>query len=227
MKNAKISEIFLSLQGEGLYAGKRQIFVRFHGCNILCDFCDTRMDSFKAFTKDALMSKILEYPEPYHSVSLTGGEPLIQAGFIRDFLMEYNRFYKKPIYLETNGIMHEALSKVLDFVSIIAMDFKLPSSTGKKTFWDDHKKFLKLAKKKEVFVKAVITKNTNSEDIARMAKIVKDVDFSIPIVLQPVTSEDETTLSERDTVWNFKKYIEKQRQRVEVIPQMQKDWGVR
>ena len=37
---ARIMEVFSSLQGEGVRLGERQIFVRFGGCNLQCDYCD-------------------------------------------------------------------------------------------------------------------------------------------------------------------------------------------
>lgn len=38
----KIREIFTSIQGEGLYIGVKQLFIRFCGCNLKCDYCDTQ-----------------------------------------------------------------------------------------------------------------------------------------------------------------------------------------
>ena len=226
MKEAKIQEIFLSLQGEGLYAGIPQLFVRFYGCNLSCNFCDTKQDSFKTFTTASLMSKILEYEKPYHSISITGGEPLLQAEFIKDFLHTYKKFHRKLIYLETNGVLHKELSKVIEYIDIVAMDFKLPSSTSQTHFWQAHEAFLKIASKKDAFVKAVITKDTAAEDISRMSEIVKNVSSDIPIVLQPVTASNENEKPDNEALENFKGIAEKLVNRIEIIPQVHKMIGV-
>jgi organic radical activating enzyme len=125
---AKISEIFKSIQGEGVYQGTEQVFVRFFGCNVHCSFCDTRLNNYSEKTVEEVLKDILLLGE-CGAVSLTGGEPLIYADFIK-ILAAGLKASGKTIYLETNGILHENLKEVIDLTDVIAMDFKLPSSTG-------------------------------------------------------------------------------------------------
>ncbi len=226
-KKARISEIFLSIQGEGLYVGMPQLFIRFYGCNLSCVFCDTNFDSYGTFTADRLMDRILESEGPYHSLSLTGGEPLLQADFIRDFLDEYKKFCKKLIYLETNGTLYRELSKVIDYVDIIAMDFKLPSSTRRASFWKEHEKFLKIAKKKKTFIKAVITHKTASGDIFYMMEMMQKISKDIPIVLQPVTTLIDTERPSAENLEHFRDILRQSTGRAQTIPQVHKMIGVR
>jgi len=227
MKKAKISEIFLSIQGEGLYLGVPQIFIRFYGCNLSCSFCDTKLKFYETLDCSTLMSKLLDYGEPYHSIALTGGEPLLQADFIKDFLHEYKRFHKKPIYLETNGTLHMGLSKIIKYVDIVAMDFKLSSSTKGKDFWIEHMKFLKVAKRKKVFVKMVVSSDTDSRDIRKSLKTINEVDRDIPVVLQPVTHSPRSKKISNRKLNEFKEIFRKANNHVQVIPQVHKMIGVK
>jgi len=52
------------------------------------------------------------------------------------------------------------------------MDFKLPSSTGERAFWSEHLEFLKIASKKMVFVKAVVTPDTEKEDSIKIIIVI-------------------------------------------------------
>ena len=226
MKEARISNIFLSVQGEGIYLGIPQLFIRFYGCNLSCSFCDTQEDSYRTFTKDSLMSKILGVKGVYHSISFTGGEPLLQADFIREFLSEYKRFYNKKIYLETNGTLYRELAKVIEYIDFIAMDFKLSSSTKSANFWKEHKNFLKLAKEKDTFVKIVVTPNTSSEDIACAVDIIQKCGKDIPVVLQPSTGDSTEHVPQREITENFRNKMKESLNRVEIIPQMHKIIGV-
>lgn len=136
----KISEIFESIQGEGIYAGERQIFVRFFGCNLSCKFCDTPLSQYSEYEPQGLISELRFYQGNYHSVSFTGGEPLLQKDFLKEVLILLKQEGFRN-YLETNGALPEALNEVIEHVDIVAMDFKLPSSTGAGDFWQAHRDF--------------------------------------------------------------------------------------
>ncbi|HAZ10275.1 MAG: hypothetical protein A2047_03240 [Omnitrophica bacterium GWA2_41_15] len=185
MEKAKITEIFTSIQGEGLYIGQVQTFVRFYGCNIKCGFCDERRKTgFKEYSAQELMSVIIK--ESNRVISFTGGEPLLYAGFLKEILPELK---KKGfiVYLETNGTLKNKLLKIIDFLDIISMDIKLPSSTGCRAYWKAHADFLKEAVKKKAFVKSVITNKTTLSDIRKAVSIIKRIDKAIFFILQPVT----------------------------------------
>ena len=83
-EKAKISDIFKSIQGEGLYQGEEQLFVRLYGCNLQCKYCDTRLDYYEEKTVDELISLLdSDAFSGVQSVALTGGEPLLQPEFIK------------------------------------------------------------------------------------------------------------------------------------------------
>lgn len=210
---AEITDLFSSIQGEGVFVGAKQIFARFRQCNLACVYCDEPWGNFspernparpakrdwvrdepwkrepRALSALELLTEIRFLDQqrgPHHSVSLTGGEPLMYTDFLKVFL-KLLRKEKRKVYLETNGTMPEALGEVIDLVDIVAMDFKLPSSTGQRAYWDEHFDFLKIAAKKNAFVKVVVTPQTTKEDIERSIDILKRLKKDIPFIIQPAT----------------------------------------
>ena len=224
MIKGKISEIFESIQGEGLYLGERQIFVRFFGCNLNCSFCDTKLSHFEEYTPEELLAKILKFNGNYHSISFTGGEPLLQRDFLKDAMALTKKSGFKN-YLETKGVLADELSEVIEYVDIIAMDFKLPSSTGCGEYWDEHRQFLKIASGKEVFVKAVISGSTVESDLNKAIKIIRETDGGAALVLQPDSNEDSLELNKK--LEAFKLICEYNKVNSRTIPQFHKFLGVK
>jgi organic radical activating enzyme len=219
---ARIAEIFDSIQGEGIYLGEKQIFVRFFGCNLSCRFCDTKLNCFIEYEPEELFAEIKMYQDNYHSLSLTGGEPLLQVDFLERFLPKLKR---RKIYLETNGTLAEELNRIIDMIDIIAVDIKLPSSTGERDFWHEHKRFLEVVSKKEVFIKTVICNSTELEDLKRAVNLIVNFNKDIPFILQPNSFELGERLIKK--LIDFQNYCCDYLFSVRVIPQIQKILSIR
>lgn len=190
MTTAKITEIFQSIQGEGKYAGVRQVFVRFFECHMHCQWCDTPHSigdttrHFKEYSLDQVVQRIDELKTACHSVSLTGGEPLLQKDFIKELLPALKDRNMKT-YLETSGVLYQELAQIIDQIDIVSMDFKLPSSTQCQSFWKEHEEFLKIARQKDIFIKAVITSDTQRQDIEQSIRIISTIAPDTLFILQP------------------------------------------
>lgn len=222
---AKIFEVFQSIQGEGPYAGLPQVFVRFFECHMHCSWCDTP-DSigdgkrkFKEYTTAQLLKEVKRLAKGCHSVSLTGGEPLLQADFIKEFLPLLKKL-KLPVYLESSGVLYKELKKIIDQVDIVSMDFKLPSSTKCREFWKEHAEFLKIAVRRDCFIKAVITSDTKEEDIRKSIELIKTIDAHLPFILQPNYFEMGNGVIGKCR--EFQNYCLKYIPNVRILPQLHK-----
>ena len=120
----KVCEIFLSIQGESSYSGLPCIFIRLSGCNLNCEWCDSRyhLDIQNEMTIAEIVEIIAEY-KPVELVEITGGEPLLQedTGKLIDTLTEIGY----QVLLETNGSL--PISQLSPHV-INIIDVKCPSS---------------------------------------------------------------------------------------------------
>ena len=222
MTKAKIIEIFSSIQGEGLYVGQEQTFVRFYGCNLSCKFCDeSKKRNFMECTASEVIDKVMDAGKSV--VSITGGEPLMQSDFLKEILPTLKEKNLK-IYLETNGTLDDKLLDVLELVDIISMDFKLPSSTGIESLWQEHERFLKIAMEKELFVKSVITPQTSISDIKTAAYIVSELNEDIPFILQPVSYNNK--IKNIELLPAFFQEVKETLNNVRVIPQVHKIIGM-
>jgi 7-carboxy-7-deazaguanine synthase len=95
-----VVELFYSIQGEGSQVGVPSIFIRLHGCNLSCTFCDEERHkgTYTSFSFDEILSNIKAYPS--HNVIITGGEPTLYDlnGFI-----EFLQAHMYSVAVETNG----------------------------------------------------------------------------------------------------------------------------
>ena len=230
---APINEVFFSYQGEGIYAGIPQIFVRFSGCNLRCNYCDTpkslKINSCsKYFTTQALFEYINDVfnknKEKFYgqkpSVSFTGGEPLIYVDFISELLQKYlkNRF---SVYMETNGSLPQQIKKVYKYCDVVSMDIKFQSAC-KKDLFKEHKNFLEVCKKK-VFVKTVITKDTREKEFVRAVNLISKISKDIPLIVQPASFDNITN----QKVLKFYSIAISKLENVRILPQLHKLWKIK
>lgn len=195
-----------------------------------CVYCDTMPDSYKELSIDEVLNEIATSASGglamTNSVSLTGGEPLIHASFLKLLLKELKTLGLET-YLETNGTLHGALNKVMGMVDIIAMDVKLPSSTKDRPFWNEHEKFLKIARDRDVFIKVVVTGSTKKDEFEQAVRIVHGVDPAIPLVIQPLTPCNGVRKVSLVKLDNFYNYGSSMLKDVRIIPQVHKIIGYR
>lgn len=192
--NTKIKEIFASIQGEGPVVGYKQLFIRFCDCNLKCLYCDTDFDKSDAveYSPVELFEKInKEYDlKTFHSISLTGGEPLLSVDFLMDFLPLIQGQTK--LYLETNATLADNLDKIKQYVDIISADIKLKSSTGLDTI-NLHRKFFEKCKGIYTFAKVVFDENITEAEIKDCTDLAND--FGIELVLQPKMVNDKMSVT--------------------------------
>ncbi len=198
-----LSEMFVSFQGEGLHAGRRQLFIRLAGCNLRCRYCDTpdsleRVSTYRVYNHDGSSREVrnpvsasealadalplLDF-EPVDGVSITGGEPLMQAEFLVELLADPR--LPRPRLLETNGMLPIPLGAVLSAVDVVSMDIKLPSNSGERSFWEPHERFLSVAGDK-AYVKVLVDAATDLGEVERAAELVSERAPRASLFLQPI-----------------------------------------
>ncbi|WP_237754360.1 7-carboxy-7-deazaguanine synthase QueE [Geobacter sp. OR-1] len=207
--SANLVELFSSIQGEGILVGNRQIFLRFPGCNLKCNYCDTEHNALKTceiettpglrdFRKvqnpvslatviDLLTAWKNQWPFLHHSLSITGGEPLLHSELLVEWLPNLRALF--PIYLETNGLFFEQLISIIDYVDIISMDIKLQSTSGHSGLRRNHSEFLKVAVTKQCYVKVVVGIETGNDEVGEAAQLIAAIKQDIPLIIQPVTKQ--------------------------------------
>ncbi len=209
-----MAEAFNSWQGEGGSVpgsafGRRQIFVRFAGCDLHCQWCDSKqyIDASRVsrwrYEVEPFTGKFKYRPNPasidevvdavlrldtgdIHSISYTGGEPTLQVKPLKA-LMEHLKNLGFDNFLETHGGLPELIKVVAPLTDYASVDVK--DETAKAT--EDWRNLvlrevesIRILKKAgaKVYAKLVVTSRTKVENVRWYAGLLKDL---APLVIQP------------------------------------------
>jgi organic radical activating enzyme len=190
---APIIEIFSSFQGEGLLIGQRQIFVRFAGCNLNCNYCDTgdskSEKSGVLMTPQEVTDEINKIVTPdCKAISFTGGEPSLYP----EFISEVSKNFDLDIMLETNGTLPDNID-LIDELDLVSLDIKLPEhfdgDFDEEIFLNEIKSLnLLISKSINVYCKVVILPSTKIKSFKEVVeKLSENISnkSDLKIIIQP------------------------------------------
>lgn len=146
----KVVEKFTSINGEGTRAGQLAVFIRFLGCNLKCEYCDTKWANEEQTAYETMSGQdIYDYIKStgIKNVTLTGGEPLLQPK-IGELLRRLSKDKEIRVEIETNGSICIKEYQEIENPPVFTMDYKLPVS--KMTDFMCLENFLYLKKKDTV-----------------------------------------------------------------------------
>ncbi len=196
----RISEIFYSVQGEGILTGVPSVFVRTSGCNLRCSWCDTPYTSWKPegedLSIDAIVDQVKAFPAAKHVV-ITGGEPMIASGIVE--LSQRLHALGLHITFETAGTVSTRVA--CDLMSISP---KLANSTPEGIFRDRHEQLRlqpevlkQLTSEYDYQLKFVVANESDLAELQAIAKTVNAPPEKIVLMPEGISAD---VLSERG-VW--------------------------
>jgi organic radical activating enzyme len=236
--DVRLSEIFTSIEGEGILLGTKTLFVRFAGCPLKCHWCDTQyaipFTNGLSLTVDKVKELIAaRLDRNTFKINFTGGEPLAQAAAV----VELGRFAQGlglATYLESACHDSDRFKQVLPVIDFCKIEFKLSDSMAVDLQHHRHLiinelECLRAASEagKIVYIKIVITASSNLEDFRGLVKEIFNVVLAAKLagfIIQPSSTADgpslERLLEFYDVVYPF--YND-----VRIIPQLHKALGAR
>ena len=180
-----VNEIFKSIEGEGIRTGYPVTFIRLYGCNLNCNYCDTRYScEGKDYTEMQIPSIVKEVEKlEVKRITLTGGEPLIYKnveGLVDELLNE-----GFEVNIETNGSV-DIYPYIKKPNVIITMDYKSISSGENSKMNPANFRYLR----EQDVLKFVVG---SKEDLADMKRIIETYSPSCNIFVSPIFNQIETS----------------------------------
>lgn len=115
----RVSEIYRAVQGEGWHSGMPCTLVRLQGCNLRCDFCDTKYALDPDGGEELTLTEIYKNVQKAHRkgdiVLLTGGEPTMQTNIS---MLVAQLGHLGPVHLETNGTLPLYSPELFSWITI-------------------------------------------------------------------------------------------------------------
>jgi len=182
----RITEIFHSIQGEGIYMGIPMLFVRTNRCNLRCRWCDSTytFTGGDEMPLQVLLDTVRQAREKW--ICFTGGEPLIQAE-AEDFVHSVAEM-GRSVLIETSGSIDISRYVFTPSVSI-DMDVKTPSSGEEKSFRRKNLEFIRT----NDYLKFVIA---DIVDYEFSKNFLVNVERDVNVVFQPAWGADAKFLVE-------------------------------
>lgn len=235
----QLSEIFTSIEGEGILFGTKTMFVRMAGCHLGCIWCDTGyalpINSGYSYTLESVKDKISKELRPNtYKVNFTGGEPLLQHDKVADLAKFVKQEKGLRTYIESSCFDSNRFEKVLPFIDICKIEFKMSDSKAVDSqhydrLLSNEMKCLALSIEccKTTYIKVVVT---SSSSIHEFRKILENLFTRIRtrdlagFIIQPSSATNAPSL---EKLLNFYDAVYPVYDDVRIIPQLHKLLGVR
>lgn len=203
MNQIPISELFVSIQGEGVFQGVPSVFVRTAVCNLSCVWCDTAYTWKEELLKESDVLKL--HPEDLvdmihtiigkrkvRNLVITGGEPMIWQMRMLDVVKNLNG-EGFTIEVETNGTVMPSL-EFSKYITHFNVSPKLNNNGSDPASRRVVKKalsaFADLARQGKAYFKFVIINNQDVEELEKVFVLPFDIPYSSVILMPEGTTPD-------------------------------------
>ena len=222
-----------SIQTLGTLDGPGVRFVVFmQGCPLKCGYCHNpetqELSGGKEYTADQIVASVLRYKEYFGKdggITVSGGEPLLQAEFVAEI---FEKCHQNGINtcLDTSGcIINEAVEKLIDLTDYVMLDIKFTSD-------DDYRRyigcplskpleFLELLqrKNKAVRIRQVVVPGLNDSDknILKLSEIVKKYSCIKSVELLPFKKICKSKYDALNREFLFEKYNSPTKAEIDIL----------